>query len=83
MDFPERFETYLQSHIHPDVQPAARRLTHERLGSVSMEAFLDVADIIQASHEALDADQLAGEQIPQLEVTNVAQEHFRRTVVDL
>ena len=55
-EFEQRFETYLQSHVHPDVQPAARRLTHEKLGSMSMEAFLDAADVFQASHEAFDRD---------------------------
>jgi len=56
-DFEQRFETYLQGHIHPDVQPAARRLTHEKLGSMSMQAFLDAADVIQASNEAIEANQ--------------------------
>lgn len=55
-EFTERFEVYLQSHVHPDVQPAARRLTHVKLGSMSMQAFLDVAEVIQASHEAFDRD---------------------------
>lgn len=60
-EFTDRFETYLQSHVHPDVQPAARRLTHEKLGSMSMEAFLDAADVFQASHEAFDRDLDTGE----------------------
>lgn len=67
MDFPERFETYLQSHVHPDVQPLARRAV--QVGQVSIEGFLEIASIFQANHEALDADAVTGaaERIPPYE----------------
>lgn len=81
----EQFEHYLQGHIHPDVQPAARRITHPELGRISMEAFLDVAGIFQANHEAFDAHNVTGEVegVPVLERTNVIQADFRTRVVDL
>jgi len=54
--FENQFETYLQSHIHPEEQPAARRLTHPTLGRISMEAYLLVAEHLQRSHRAFDHD---------------------------
>ena len=56
MDYEKAFETYLQGHVHPEVQPQARRLTHPTLGRISMEAYLALADHFQANHEAFDRD---------------------------
>ncbi len=56
MEYEQKFETYLQGHIHPDVQPQARRLTHPTLGRITIETYLDLADHFQANHEAFDAD---------------------------
>ena len=89
-EFENRFETYLQGHLHPDVHPAARRLTHEVLGSMSMEAFLAAADVFQASHESFDRDLDIGQaevgwtpegefvdnHAPVIERTAVAQQEF-------
>lgn len=47
------FETYLQGHIHPEVQPLFRR--EVKLGTISMEGFLRLARHFQANHEAFDA----------------------------
>lgn len=58
-EFEHQLEHYLQGHFHPDVAPQVRR--EIRLGNVSIEGFLRLADIFQANHEALDSDALAGE----------------------
>lgn len=93
-DFEHRFEHYLQGHIHPDVQPLARRLTHPTLGRISMQSFLEVADLFQANHEAFDHDLDQGQAVvgwtpdgefvdnhaPLLERTFVAQQDFDRRV---
>lgn len=74
--FEDKFERFLQSHIHPDVQPAARRITHPELGRISMEAFLDVAGIFQANHEAFDEQMIAEARqqgLPTIERTEAAQ----------
>lgn len=91
-DFEHRFEHYLQGHLHPEVHGAARRLTHETLGSMSIEAFLAAADIFQASHEAMDRDLDEGQaevgwtpqgdyvdnHAPVIERTPLAQQDFER-----
>lgn len=56
----ERFETYLQSHVHPDVQPQARR--EVQLDHVTMETFLRLAGIFEANQEAIEATQQGFEQ---------------------
>lgn len=53
-NYEERFEHYLQGHFHPDVAPQARR--EVRLGHITMEAFLRLAGVFQANHEAFDND---------------------------
>lgn len=52
--FEAQFETYLQGHIHPDVQPAFRR--EVKLGTVSIEGFFRLAEHFQANHDAFDSD---------------------------
>lgn len=52
-DLEHDLEHYLQGHMHPDVQPLVRR--EIRLGTVSIEGFLRLADVFQASHEAYDS----------------------------
>lgn len=51
-DFEHRLEGYLQGHFHPEVAPLVRR--EIKLGSVSIEGFLRLADIFQENHMALD-----------------------------
>lgn len=94
-DFEQRFETYLQGHIHPEVQPLVRRAV--RVGQVSMEGFLDIAGIFQANHEAFDRDldeggaqvgwtpegEFVDSHAPILERTPLAQQDFEAHRVDL
>lgn len=81
-NFEERFETYLQGHIHPDVQPQARRMV--RVGQVSMEGFLEAASVFQANHEALDAQIEASAgfdaQGTYIERTQLAQQEFSNRI---
>ncbi len=78
-DLEHKFEHYLQGHFHPDVQPSVRR--EIRVGTVSIEGFMRLADVFQANHEALD-DQMVQEAreqgLPVIERTDTAQ--LRRTI---
>lgn len=94
-DFEHQLEHYLQGHVHPDVQPQVR---HEiRQGHLSAEAFLRIADVLQANHDAFDRDLEIGQAVvgwsqegeyidshaQVIERTPVAQQDFDRRRVDL
>lgn len=66
--FENQLERYLQGNFHPEVAPLIRR--EIRLGTVSVEGFLRLADVFHANHEALD-EELADQGMLTFEDTRV------------